>query len=304
MHYIVAGPSIVNNICEKQGTTINRIIGGSVYCVAGLLLWTESVLYVSRVGADFDEYFSKWIRNNHVTVEGIIQSLPYTHYSTLSYTSGGEYVETSIYGKGYEEYAYPASRLNIDDIARHCSAETKGIYIEVNEDEKIWNHLSEIRTKTNASILWEVPTTSVSSAVKQEMTLEKIGLVDVFSINIPEGEILFKTMKRDVLLQRIQSLAVPCFLRAGSEGSYWICHAGIFFAPSVLIGPVVDPTGCGNASTAAALYAFAEKYDPAVIPMVANISAAFTILQYGPYPTISEKERVRAQELLKKISHN
>ena len=301
MHYIVAGPSIVNNICEKQGATMTRIIGGSVYCVSGLLLWTENVLYVSRVGADFDEYFGKWIRDNHVTCEGIIQSLPYTHYSTLSYTSGGEYLETSIYGKEYEDYAYPASRLNSDDIARHCSTDTRGIYIEVNEDEEIWNHLTDIRTKTSAPILWEVPTDSVSSPARQEKTLERIGLTDVFSINIPEGETLFKTQKRDLLLQRILSLSVPCFLRAGSEGSYWICHEGIFFSPSVLIGPVVDPTGCGNASTAAALYAFAEKYDPAKIPAIANISAAFTILQYGPYSTISDKERALAQELLEKI---
>ncbi len=301
MNYIVAGPSIINDIQDNTGSTVSRILGGSVYCVSGLLLWTQKVLYVSKVGSDFYAYFGNWMECNRVPSAGIIPVLPHTHYSLLKYNSSGEYSEQSLYGKEYEEYAYPASRLHGADIAKHCSESTKGIYIEVNENEEIWYELPIIREKTQALIMWEVPSDSVSTSDRREKTLERIHLSDSFSINIPEGIKLFQTSNREELLQRIRALSVPCFLRAGAEGSYWISPEGICFAPSILIGPIVDPTGCGNASTAAALFAFAENLPPEDIPRIANISAAFTILQYGPFPKITAEERILARKLLSTI---
>jgi sugar/nucleoside kinase (ribokinase family) len=261
-------------------------------------LWSSDVLYVSRVGPDFSDYFGEWLQNNRVSSGGLIFSLPRTHYSTLKYRGQGEYEETSKHGKEHEEFVYPLSRLQSSDIARFCSSATKGIYLEANEDESIWNNLGEIRNMTDAKILWEVPTDAVSDVRRRAETLDKVNLVDAFSVNISEGEMLMQTKDRSILLERFQSLSVPCFLRAGKEGAYWISDTGIFFASSILIGPAVDPTGCGNASTAGALFAFAEGFSPERIPVMANISAAFTILQVGPYPQIGEAERRLARELL------
>ena len=61
---------------------------------------------------------------------------------------------------------------------------------------------------------------------------------------------------------------------------------------------VVDPTGCGNVSTAAALYGWCEGYEPKKIARLANISAAYNLLQYGPCPKVDAAMRRHAEELL------
>jgi len=299
MIYVVAGPTIVNDICFENGKKISGVLGGSVYCVSGLLFWTADITYISKVGPDFSTFYGAWMQSNRVSDHSLIVNLPKTHYSVLQYHSSGRYTEASLYGEEYENYVYPLSRLTAGDIAQHCSVTTKGIYLEVYENESIWNQLGLIRRKTGAPILWEIPSDSVFEPSRRTLTLQRILQASAFSINIPEAAALFQTSARESLIRQIRALGRPCFLRAGAEGSYWVSEDGVFFAPSLSLGPPVDPTGCGNASTAAALYAYAEELPPAHIPVIGNISAAFTILQYGPFPVASECHRAKACSLLR-----
>ena len=66
----------------------------------------------------------------------------------------------------------------------------------------------------------------------------------------------------------------------------------------------VDPTGCGNCSTAAAMWAYCEGYDLRQIASIANVAAAYNVQQFGPYPTFNSKTRKvsleKALELAKK----
>lgn len=72
-----------------------------------------------------------------------------------------------------------------------------------------------------------------------------------------------------------------------------ICHG----KSSITLGETVDATGCGNCSTAAALYCYCEELDPTKVEVMANISAAYNLLQYGPYPDITSEIRKEAQKL-------
>ena len=87
------------------------------------------------------------------------------------------------------------------------------------------------------------------------------------------------------------------FLRAGEKGSYVIADGKATFVPSVLVGDVVDPTGCGNCSTAVALYAWMETRDPLMTGIMANISAAYNLLQSGLYPGYSAEDKAYAAKL-------
>ncbi len=298
MEYIVAGPTIVNDIIEYSGRTIRNVLGGSVYCVSGLLLWSPHIIYISKVGPDFSDFYGDYMRNNGISYEGITYPLVHTHYSTLIYDQDGNYREVSKYPHE-DAAAYPASRIRAADIARCCSSNTRGIYLEANEDEVIWSELSVIRAKTDAPILWEIPADSLSNSPRRAKTLDIIQSTDLFSLSVTEGKQLFETQEEDHVIEKLQKLHGPCFLRAGARGSYWVTQHSVDFAPSVTVGPAVDQTGCGNASTAASLFAFAEGYSQKAIPMAANISAAFNILQYGPRMIIRESDRNHAQQLLK-----
>ena len=66
----------------------------------------------------------------------------------------------------------------------------------------------------------------------------------------------------------------------------------------------MDPTGCGNCSTAAAMVGMAEGFEPARIAAFANVAADYNALQLGPYPLFSEGLRAKmaaeANELAQK----
>jgi sugar/nucleoside kinase (ribokinase family) len=109
---------------------------------------------------------------------------------------------------------------------------------------------------------------------------------------------LFGGKNETETIKAISDLDVPCFFRVGERGSYMILAGQSYFAPSVTVGPIVDVTGCGNASTAAALYGYCEGMSGERIAALANISAAYNLLQYGPFPSADRRVRTHALGLL------
>lgn len=86
-----------------------------------------------------------------------------------------------------------------------------------------------------------------------------------------------------------------------ARGSYALYGNTATFVPAVDIGRPVDPTGCGNCSTGSAMYAYTEGFDPIMTAVMANIAAAYNVLQYGPYPHFTEQTRREAVALAEKL---
>ena len=100
----------------------------------------------------------------------------------------------------------------------------------------------------------------------------------------------------------MKSLKIPLILfRVGEKGLYTIAEGRHWFVPSVGSETAVDPTGCGNCSTGASLYAFCEGYDPLMIGVMANVAAAYNVRQYGPYPLFDEKARLEALKMSEEL---
>ena len=53
----------------------------------------------------------------------------------------------------------------------------------------------------------------------------------------------------------------------------------------------IDPTGCGNSSTGAALWAWCEGYDPLMTCVIGNVVASYNVRQYGPFLDMSQETR-------------
>ena len=71
--------------------------------------------------------------------------------------------------------------------------------------------------------------------------------------------------------------------RVGHRGAYVVTKEDVIYLPPAP-GPVVDPTGCGNSSTAAALYAYCQGEDPLMVGIMANVTSSINIRQYGVIP--------------------
>lgn len=300
MKYVVAGPTIVNDIVYADGSRSQGHLGGSVYCLEGIKIWEDSCLYVSNVGDDFGKFYGTWMEANHCSLAGLQYILPHTQYTQLLYGAEGLHSEHSIYGEEEEAEVEKLDLVSGRVISSCCDADTKGIYVEASETSGFWDEINWIREKTKAKIMWELPTSAAMTASRHEKVLECIARSDMYSLNYPEAKALFHMETKEDVIEKIKELRIPCFFRVGSEGSYMIADGQAAFARSVTVGEIVDPTGCGNCSTAAALYAWCEGNSLYQTARMANISAAYNLLQYGPYPEITDEVRRQARELLEK----
>ena len=90
----------------------------------------------------------------------------------------------------------------------------------------------------------------------------RIAQVDAFSLNYDEACGFFGTTDWDEICRHLQSYGKPCFFRLGEEGSALVTPAGVTSAPAIGVEHSIDPTGCGNCSTAASLVGIAEGLPP------------------------------------------
>ena len=184
-------------------------------------------------------------------------------------------------------------------IAAHCGEDTRGIYVEASEADLLWDRLDEVRAGgKQAKFMWEIPTSATMDPARAPKVLETIRKVDIYSLNLPEAMSLFQADGEEAAIRAILELGTPCFFRVGKRGSYMIQNGKATFEPSLTVGPIVDATGCGNVSTAAALFGWCEGFPPQVTARLANISAAYNLLQYGPYPAATKQVREEAMGLL------
>ncbi len=252
MNYLVAGPSIVNDIVFRDGTISRRHLGGAVFCLAGIKIWSDSCLYLSNVGPDFRDFYGEWMDANGFSEEGLRVILPHTYYTVLRYGDQGLFAEECVYGPEEDELILQLDRPDAGWIAENCDGQTKGIYIEACEDDAVWDEIHMIKAGRDIKIMWEIPTDSALDPGRRAAVFSTIQKAGLYSINLPEASCLFQAEDEADAISRILGLGVPCYFRVGAKGSYFLCGGSSYFAPSLTVGEITDPTGCGNCSTAAA----------------------------------------------------
>lgn len=300
MSYVVVGPTIVNDITFADGSEKKAVLGGSVFCLAGIGLWDSDCVYVSNVGPDFGRYYGPWMQANGFTLKGLSVSLPHTWYTHLLYGAEGLHSEVSIYGEADEKELERLDVITGEQVAASCGADTRGIYIEASESAVFWRQADAVRRACGAKILWEPPTSAFMMPSRRAGVLETLQKVDLYSLNGPEARSFFEAGTDERVIRAILALGKPCFYHVGKRGSYMIQDGAAHFAPSVTVGPVVDATGCGNAASAAALYGWCEGFPPEKTARLANLSAAWNLLQYGPFPAVTPDVRETARKLLER----
>lgn len=299
MEYIVAGYNMVTDIYYPDGRIVKNEPGGSFYSAAGIKLWRDSLAYVGTAGPDFDEYYGTFYRSNGIETH-IAHCLPSTLRYDLIYGADGSWTERCTYGEAFEEHAKDIGRLTPEMFMPLCDENTRGIYLEASLSAKIANHLPELKALIpNGKLMWEINTEDLFNPDCREAILKRIAQVDIYSVNLPEARAFWGRQTLDEIISEIQTLGIPCFLRLGEEGAGLVTCDSAVFAPPVKVETSVDPTGCGNCSTAAALIGFAEGLPAFDTVMMANISAGFNACQVGPWPVADDATRQEARSLLK-----
>lgn len=288
MEYVAAGYNMLTDVTFVDGTRILNAPGGSWYAASGLVFWRKSVAYVGTAGPDFDEYYGKWFSDNGIDCR-VKKCLPQTLKYSLKYRPDGIWTEECSQGEEYEKMAKDVGPITPQMIAEACGPETKGIYIEASLSAKIADGFEEIKALVpQAALLWEINGDDLRDPTCKAAIETRIAQVDAFSLNYDEACGFFGTADRDEICRRLQSYGKPCFFRLGEEGSALVTPAGVTYAPAIGLEHSVDPTGCGNCSTAASLIGISEGLPPEQTLYMANLAASYCARQTPPWPTPQE----------------
>lgn len=305
MDYIVTGLNMMDvNIVD--GKKMRPAIGGiSVYGYAGMRPFTDQIAFVARVGADFRQYYDPWFTDNHISTDGIRVVSDQTPYDIITYSADGPIDAWEFFTGDWKDANY--WRPKGEDLLPVIDEATKGFYISCGpEPEDVWPTLFHLKQnkKYPFKIMWE-PNGINTYPDKREATLELLKKIEMASFSLVEGLRIFGRSDEEDLLSFLKDQ--PCeliLLRVGARGLYTIHDGKIVFIPSAPLPPgskVVDPTGCGNASTAAACYAWCEGNDMIMTGIMANVASSYNLRQTGPYPVFTQKDMDEATQLARTL---
>ncbi len=291
MEYIAAGYNMLTDVTFADGTQILNTPGGSWYAASGLVFWRRSVAYVGTAGPDFDGFYGDWFAANGIDCR-VRKCLPRTLKYSLTYRPDGIWSEECSQGEEYEAMARDTGRITPQMIAECAGPETKGIYIEASLSAKIADGFGEVKALApGAFLLWEINGDDLRDPACRDAIEQRIARVDGFSMNFDEACGFFGTGSMDEILAGLQSFGKPCFFRLGEKGSALVTPGGAVFAPAAGVEQSVDPTGCGNCSTAASLIGLAEGLPARQTLCMANLAAAYCARQTPPWPLADDAFR-------------
>lgn len=303
--YFAFGQINCDRVITESGELTAAYPGGSAFfALTGMNLYSDSCALVTTTGEDYTDYWGEWYQRNGGTRDYITVEAEECQKNTLIYYNDGKYgasfpTDPFKAAIAHEMRGYLVPKIS--QLAAAAERGAKGAYVYMSADKVQWRRLLEIIEKTGLQVMWEV------NHIPRELPEIKAILEYpvMWSINHFEAEEIFGIERQnvDALLDEIQKITkVACYYRAGGSGAYMVTPDGIWQCPAIdPCGPSVDPTGCGNTSTGAAMYAMAAGNSPERSLVMAAVAAGFNAAQYGPMPIINEETRAAA---LKAVDEN
>lgn len=293
MKYVAAG-NVMTDIEEfADGTRSDMHIGGpAFFALSGIRLWTDDVKLLSNVGLDFETEYGLWLDRHNISRESVRVGADHTTHHQLQYHEDGSYGHTSVYGaENMGVLKVTPAQLLSDTVG------AKGVYLAQNTDSVFWKGLAKAHETNGFTYMWEI-----EAPFCYYENLERVRecchmAADCFSINGNEASKLFNIPRENEedMINELMKLDVSyTWFRVGIKGAYSITKTNAYFVPTIMGENEQDPTGCGNSSTGAALYAYCEGYDPVMIGAIANVTSSYNVKQYGPYPRYTPEVRLAA----------
>ncbi len=294
--YLCCGNIMSDLVIDAKGNRSDPHIGGpAFYALAGVRLWTEDCRLVCHAGADYKELYGGWMRDNHLTSDSVRISAEHCTQHILQYGApDGTFTWSSRYGDQNLGYL----KTKPEEIETAITADTVGFYLAQNTDRIFFEKIAKIKEKHNVKMMWELEYPHEEDGLRR--VREVISIADMWSLNLTEASLLFgipREKEEDIIAEIMKMPVEMTLFRVGSRGAYCVTPTQAIFCPSIDIEESMDPTGCGNCSTGAAMYAHLEGFSPAEVVATANIAAGYNVAQYGPYPIFSEEVMRQAHEL-------
>lgn len=275
MKYVVAGNAVADCITYADGRTTQFMPGGAtLFALTGIQLWTDQVLLCGGFGEDYMDSLGQWLERNSIDRSGFNIRDSKHPLNYMFYQDEGGWEGKAFYGS--EHYDRLCCNPVEDHLERFLS-DARGVITFRGEDPEFFREIIELKKKYSFDFCWEI---KGNFAVPEKMKdiRQILPWVDAFSLNQPEAFQLFEVNTDEEAIAAMQAWHLPLAIyRVGKRGIYILKEDQVLFAPSYQKYPLVDVTGCGNSSTAAAFYAWCEGMDIYDIAAHANVTAGHNI---------------------------
>lgn len=307
MRFITCGQASIDRSIMPDGTCVGVNLGGpGVFAYTGIRLYDDDCQMILNVAKDFKDHYGEWVKKNKVNTDALYEVYDKTHASDLVYQENGAY---SVAGISPEEMKarmaeYGWTNVRADQIERH-TRNADGMYIFVEPTYLcFWEQVHEISKRNKVRVMYEIGIGH--GAYDREYVLKVLDTLkpEMSSLNHNEASDFFHLEDREEIFQRIYDWNIPMFFyRAGEEGSYVLHNRKSYFLPSLTIEgrPALDPTGCGNTSTAAATYAWIMTENPVMTGLMANVAAAYNVSYTGIIKEFTPEMRQNALAVCEKL---
>lgn len=287
-HYFTLTQMIVDDVYFPDGAQKLNQLGGGVYTVAGSRIWSDQVGFCCLVGPDFEANYRQWFDDNGIDVAAVLKEKNTVH-ARIRYFEDGEREETPLPGCGTHQQMLP----RFTDIPANYD-QAKGLYFYKNLEEQYWNEAEDYLSRYSGISCWEISGDGAQAAYKDAIA-DRLGLVDLFSLNLTEGKRITGQEDPVRVLRCLQEMhAKGVILRMGARGALASNGPDIWEIPAVPT-KVVDVTGGGNSSTGGLLVGYGESGgDIAYAARCAAVSASFIISQWSVPPRIDDALKAEA----------
>ena len=301
MRYISVGQASIDRSILPDGSCVGVNLGGpGVFGYTGIRLFDDDCQMILNIAKDFEEYYGAWIKKNHVNTDALYLVYDKTHAADLIYREDGSYLQYArtkdeLYDRATE---YGWTNVRPEQIAFH-TRNAEGLYIYLEPTFNcFWEQLRNIQDRNHLRIMYEI-SIGHGKEEKPEHVLEVLDILkpEMASLNHNESSAFFGLTDKHEIFKKIYALHIPMFFyRAGSEGSYVLWREKDYFMPSIDIDgrKPLDATGCGNTSTAAAMYAWIKTENPIMTAIMANIAAGYNVSYTGIIKDFTPEQRKEA----------
>lgn len=300
MRYITAGSPIINDFRYSDGRYVTGRLGGSVvYALYGLAMCGENPIFAQKVGHDFESFYGKWMDDNGYSREGLIYGDEDTTYLEVHYSENGLWEHRPVKkadGTFYNQKFAMVSPEVMEPFVPKCG----GIFINSNVTHPFWKDMLDMRDRYKVPLMWEIGTQDFLPELRKEV-FALMKKCDYYSMNFEEAKVLFNTQSEEEILRSLCDLRIPCFFRAGEKGAYLTRYDRYTFVKSCGVERAVDPTGCGNSSTAASLVGLCEGYSDEYTVALSNAVATINARYVGPCPRITDELKKEAVDIAEEL---
>lgn len=289
--YLVCGNVMIDQIIQNNYLTTSHLGGPAAFALAGIKMFCDDVKIVCNIGNDYQNNFASFFYNNNCDLSGLTILDKPTLRSYLSYQQDGSY-------NWQADENLPLFEFKFNNLINNIDSDSKAIYLFMYPKDDFFNHINQLKQKHNFKIMWEYGS---FAQTKLEDSFEELKYVDYFSLNRTDASAAFNTDKFDDLanIRIIQQLPVKyTYYRVGDKGAYLISKDFVYFCPVYKLYPNVDPSGCGNTSSAVIMYSLNEKDDPITALAKAALAASENAKEYGLVKLIDDKMKNEIKEKL------